>query len=103
MANRIATPAKRSTAESAPRRVATSGGAALPQWIQDRYRALTGRVILEAYERAKLLLRRNTEVLHKMAEALLEREVIDGGEIDEILRQYGNQNGGLRDAAAATA
>jgi len=61
------------------------------------------RVILEAYERAKLLLRRNTEVLHKMAEALLEREVIDGGEIDEILRQYGNQNGGLRDAAAATA
>jgi len=61
------------------------------------------RVILEAYERAKLLLRRNTEVLHKMAAALLEREVIDGGEIDEILRQYGNQNGGLRDAAAATA
>ncbi len=61
------------------------------------------RVILEAYERAKLLLRRNTEVLHKMAEALLVREVIDGGEIDEILRQYGNQNGGLRDAAAATA
>jgi ATP-dependent Zn protease len=56
---------------------------------------------MEAYERAKLLLRRNVEVLHKMAEALLEREVIDGAEIDEILRQFGNQNGGLRGAATA--
>jgi cell division protease FtsH len=61
------------------------------------------RIMLEAYERAKLFLRRNLEVLHKMAETLLERESIDGGEIDEILRQYGTQNGGLRGAAAATA
>jgi cell division protease FtsH len=61
------------------------------------------RILLEAYERAKLLLRRNLEVLHKMAETLLEREVIDGAEIDEILRQYGSQNGGLRGAAAASA
>ncbi|TMA54872.1 MAG: cell division protein FtsH, partial [Deltaproteobacteria bacterium] len=61
------------------------------------------RVIMEAYEHAKLLLRRNVEVLHKMAEALLEREVLDGAEIDDILRQYGSQNGGLRGAAAATA
>jgi cell division protease FtsH len=61
------------------------------------------RILMEAYERAKLLLRRNVEVLHKMAEALLEREVIDGAEIDQILEQYGNQNGGLRGAAAASA
>jgi cell division protease FtsH len=61
------------------------------------------RILLEAYERAKLILRRNLEVLHKMAEALLERESIDGADIDEIVRQYGNQNGGLRGAAAATA
>jgi cell division protease FtsH len=61
------------------------------------------RILLEAYERAKLLLRRNLEALHKMAEALLEREVIDGADIDTILRQYGNQNGGLRGAAAASA
>jgi cell division protease FtsH len=46
------------------------------------------RLILESYERAKLLLRRNLEALHKMAEALLERESLDGAEIDEILRQY---------------
>ena len=45
------------------------------------------RIILEAYERAKLLLRRNLEVLHKMAEALLERESLDGSEIDAIVRQ----------------
>src|SRR5262249_46094652 len=46
------------------------------------------RIILEAYERAKMLLRRNLEVLHKMAEALLERESLDGGEIEAIVRQY---------------
>jgi cell division protease FtsH len=58
------------------------------------------RIIMDAYERAKLLLRRNLEVLHKMAEALLERESIDGGDIDDILRQYGDRNGGLAAAAA---
>ena len=61
------------------------------------------RILLEAYERAKLFLRRNLEVLHKMAETLLERESIDGAEIDAILRQFGTENGGLRGAAAATA
>src|SRR5204862_2598083 len=61
------------------------------------------RILLEAYERAKLFLRRNLEVLHKMADTLLERESIDGAEIDEILRQFGTENGGLRGAAAATA
>src|SRR6058998_779379 len=61
------------------------------------------RILLEAYERAKLFLRRNLEVLHKMAETLLERESIDGAEIDEILRQFGTENGGLRGVAAATA
>jgi cell division protease FtsH len=57
------------------------------------------RIILDAYERAKLLLRRNVEVLHKMAEALLERESLDGSDIDEILRLYGGSTG----PAAATA
>src|SRR5499433_3584917 len=59
------------------------------------------RILLEAYERAKLFLRRNLEVLHKMADTLLERESIDGAEIDEIVRQFGN--GGLPSAAAAGA
>lgn len=57
------------------------------------------RVILEAYERAKLLLRRNLAVLHKMAEALLERESLDGPDIEEIIRQFGDNSG----AAVASA
>ena len=51
------------------------------------------RIILDAYERAKLLLRRNIAVLHKMAEALLERESLDGSDIDEIIRQFGGAPG----------
>jgi cell division protease FtsH len=48
------------------------------------------RIVLDAFERARTLLRRNLEVLHKVAEALLEREVLDGAEIDEILKTYGS-------------
>jgi cell division protease FtsH len=49
------------------------------------------RIILEAYERAKMLLRRNLAVLHKMAESLLERESLDGSDIDAIVRQVGSE------------
>jgi ATP-dependent Zn protease len=52
-----------------------------------------------------LLLRKNLEALHKIAEALLEREVLDGPEIDEIIKQYGSadapQNGGGKVAVTA--
>ncbi len=58
------------------------------------------RIILEAYERAKMLLRRNMVVLHKMAEALLERESLDGAEIDEIIRRWGGQSGAPAAASA---
>ena len=58
------------------------------------------RIILEAYERAKMLLRRNMVVLHKMAEALLERESLDGAEIDEIIRRWGAQSGAPAVASA---
>jgi len=37
-------------------------------------------------------------VLHKMAEALLERESLDGSDIEEIVRQVGGET-----AAAASA
>ena len=43
-------------------------------------------IITAAYERAKELLQGNLDVLHKMAAALLEKEVLDGAEIDEIVR-----------------
>ena len=61
------------------------------------------RIILDCFERAKLLLRRNFDVLHKLAEMLLERETLDGSDVDEIVRQFGSQNGDLRGAAAASA
>jgi len=56
------------------------------------------RIITESFERARTLLRKNLEALHKLAEELLEREVLDGADIDEIIKQYGSadapQNGG---------
>jgi cell division protease FtsH len=56
------------------------------------------RIILEAYERAKMVLRRNLTVLHRMAEALLERESLDGPDIDEIVRQVGAENAAVASA-----
>jgi cell division protease FtsH len=49
-------------------------------------------IIMDAYERAKDLLRSDLTVLHKMAEVLLEREVLDGTEIDDIIKRFGNGN-----------
>jgi cell division protease FtsH len=57
------------------------------------------RLLMDAYERAKLLLRRNVAALHRVAEALLERESLDGAEIDEIVQSLGGAPG----PAAATA
>ncbi|MBP1684477.1 MAG: ATP-dependent metallopeptidase FtsH/Yme1/Tma family protein [Deltaproteobacteria bacterium] len=51
------------------------------------------RIIQESYQQAKDLLSTNVDVLHKIAEALLDKEVLDGPEIDEILRQSGRGNG----------
>ena len=51
------------------------------------------RIILESYHRAKDLLKTNLRLLHKVAEKLLEKEVLDGSEIDAIVRAFG-ANGG---------
>jgi cell division protease FtsH len=48
------------------------------------------RIISESYQQAKDLLSANLEVLHKIAEVLLDKEVLDGPEIDEIMRTFGN-------------
>jgi len=47
------------------------------------------RLIQDSYDRAKSLLTANMRVLHRMAEVLLEKESIDGADIDEIVKQYG--------------
>jgi cell division protease FtsH len=51
------------------------------------------RIIQESYERAKDLLTTNLRLLHKVAEKLLEKEVLDGSEIDAIVKAFG-LNGG---------
>ena len=60
------------------------------------------RIIQDSYHKAKDLLKTNLRLLHKVAETLLEKEVLDGSEIDAIVREF-NGNGGapLPSAAAA--
>jgi cell division protease FtsH len=52
------------------------------------------RIIQDSYHRAKDLLKTNLRLLHKVAEKLLEKEVLDGSEIDAIVRAFG-VNGGV--------
>ena len=44
------------------------------------------RIIQESYQQRQGPLDAQPRVLHKMAEALLEREILDGAEIDGIIR-----------------
>ena len=55
------------------------------------------RIVMENYERAKDLIQRRLHTLRRLAEALLEREVLDGPEIDSIV------NGAETPAPAAAA
>ena len=59
------------------------------------------RIIQESYHRAKDLLKTNLRLLHKVAETLLEKEVLDGSEIDAIVRDFGGNNGGPMASPAA--
>jgi cell division protease FtsH len=43
------------------------------------------RIVMEAFHKAKRLLKEHIEQLHVLAEALLEREVLAGEEIDKVL------------------
>jgi cell division protease FtsH len=60
------------------------------------------RIILESYQRAKEILKNNLPLLHKVAEALLEKEVLDGVEIDALVQQFGG-NGGAAASPVGTA
>jgi cell division protease FtsH len=59
------------------------------------------RIIQESYHRAKDLLKSNLRLLHKVAETLLEKEVLDGSEIDAIVRDFGGNSGGPMASPAA--
>ncbi|HXV80906.1 MAG TPA: ATP-dependent zinc metalloprotease FtsH, partial [Candidatus Binatia bacterium] len=61
------------------------------------------RIIQESYHRAKDLLKSNLRLLHKVAEMLLEKEVLDGSEIDAIVREFGGNGGDPLASPAAAA
>src|SRR5512136_76079 len=48
------------------------------------------RIVMENYERAKGLVQRRMDSLHHLAEALLERDVLDGLEVDTIVKGAGS-------------
>jgi cell division protease FtsH len=51
------------------------------------------RIIQDSYDRAKDLLTTNLRLLHEVAARLLEKEVLDGSEIDAIVRAFGGNGG----------
>jgi hypothetical protein len=51
------------------------------------------RIIQESYQQAKALLSADIVLLHKVAELLLEREVLDGADIEEVIRTHQQTNG----------
>jgi cell division protease FtsH len=51
------------------------------------------RIIQESYQKAKSLLSADIDLLHKVAELLLEREVLDGADIEEVIRGHQQTNG----------
>jgi cell division protease FtsH len=61
------------------------------------------RIIQESYHKAKDLLKANLRLLHKVAESLLEKEVLDGSEIDAIVREFGGNGGDPLTPSAAAA
>jgi len=61
------------------------------------------RIIQESYHKAKDLLKTNLRLLHKVAESLLEKEVLDGPEIDAIVREFGGHGGDPLTPSAAAA
>jgi cell division protease FtsH len=51
------------------------------------------RIIQASYQRAKELLHTNLQLLHKLAERLLEKESLDGAEIDALMQEFGGNGG----------
>ncbi|MBI4228503.1 MAG: ATP-dependent metallopeptidase FtsH/Yme1/Tma family protein [Deltaproteobacteria bacterium] len=45
------------------------------------------RIVNESYRKAKTILEENIDLLHKLAEVLLDKEVVDGKELDDLVKQ----------------
>jgi cell division protease FtsH len=46
------------------------------------------RIVDEAYQKARALLTGHTPLLHSLAERLLEKEVVEGAEVAEMVKAY---------------
>lgn len=46
------------------------------------------RIVSENYTKAKAVLEENIDLLHKLTEVLLDKEVIDGKELDELVKEF---------------
>ena len=51
------------------------------------------RIIQDCYNQAKEILTSNLELLHRVAKELLEKEVLDGAEIDDIVKAHAAESG----------
>jgi cell division protease FtsH len=51
------------------------------------------KMVLEAYERAKKILTENEDILHGLAQALLEKETLEGREVDAIIQEVTEKRG----------
>jgi cell division protease FtsH len=45
------------------------------------------KMVLDAYERSKKILTENEDILHGLAQALLEKETLEGREVDTIIQE----------------
>ena len=61
------------------------------------------RIIVQCYHRAKEILKNNLTLLHKIAQTLLEKEILDGSEIDALVREFGVNGNGTLAITPATA
>lgn len=50
-----------------------------------------GKIVLNAYESAKGILRSNIKLLHAMAEMLLEKETIESKDIEELIEKVNGE------------
>jgi cell division protease FtsH len=60
------------------------------------------RFVEEAEQKATELLKGNLDKLHKLAKALLDKEILDGNEIDRIIGSSDNQSESVPEAAPQT-
>jgi cell division protease FtsH len=68
-----------------------------------RIDAEINKIVLESYDKAKTILSENIDLLHKIALVLLEKEVITGQELDDIIKENGSSVAEEKKAPAESA